>query len=170
MKTSICGPTPPAPRPAWVSATGSWATTPPGPIRLSVIGHLTRSTHHRRNWGSPRHRAMWQHDRHSSPQRDRPELRNLSRLSKLRGPSQTIADDVKNGTTSCLFYSLAFLYQTPGPILDTIKAVTARDELFVYGISEPVRLSCLRHIQYKFVLTAGYYFPIRRILSAIGRP
>ena len=31
---------------------------------------------------------MWQHDRHYSPQGDQPELRNLSRLSKLGGPSQ----------------------------------------------------------------------------------
>ena len=30
---------------------------------------------------------MWQHDRHYSPQGDQPELRNLSRLSKLGGPS-----------------------------------------------------------------------------------
>ena len=30
---------------------------------------------------------MWQHDRHYPPQGDRPELRNLSRLSNLRGPS-----------------------------------------------------------------------------------
>src|SRR3954447_9881247 len=71
---------------------------PPGPIRLSVIGHLTRSTKHWRNWGSPRHRPMWQHDRHSSPQGDRPELRNLSRLSKLRGPSQFLP----------VFYGVAF--------------------------------------------------------------
>ena len=48
----------------------------------------------------------------------------------------TIADDIGRGTTSCLFYSLAFLYQTPGPVLDAIKGVTARDDLFVYGISD----------------------------------
>src|SRR5918993_145475 len=30
---------------------------------------------------------MWQHDWHTSPQEDRPELRNLSWLSKLGGPS-----------------------------------------------------------------------------------
>jgi hypothetical protein len=39
----------------------------------------------------PRNRPMWQHDGHSSPQEDRPELRKLSRLSKLRGPSQSAA-------------------------------------------------------------------------------
>jgi len=49
---------------------------------------------------------------------------------------KTIADDIGNATTSCLFFSLAFLYQTPGPILDAITKVTANDELFVYGISD----------------------------------
>jgi integrase len=34
---------------------------------------------------------MWQHDWHTSPQEDRPELRNLRRLSKLGGPSQISA-------------------------------------------------------------------------------
>lgn len=48
----------------------------------------------------------------------------------------TIANDIETGTSSCLFYSLAFLYQTPGVILDAIKAVTADDNLFVYGISD----------------------------------
>jgi phosphatidylserine/phosphatidylglycerophosphate/cardiolipin synthase-like enzyme len=56
------------------------------------------------------------------------------------GPSNellaTIADDIQNGTTSSLFYSLAFLYQTPGPIQDAIRAVSSRDDRFVYGISD----------------------------------
>jgi phosphatidylserine/phosphatidylglycerophosphate/cardiolipin synthase-like enzyme len=47
-----------------------------------------------------------------------------------------IADDIGDKTTSSLFYSLAFLYQTPGPILDAIKKVTADDDIFVYGISD----------------------------------
>jgi phosphatidylserine/phosphatidylglycerophosphate/cardiolipin synthase-like enzyme len=47
-----------------------------------------------------------------------------------------IADDIGNKTKSNLFYSLAFLYQTPGPILDAIKKVTADDAIFVYGISD----------------------------------
>ncbi len=47
-----------------------------------------------------------------------------------------IADDIGNKTTSNLFYSLAFLYQTPGPILDAIKKVTEDDSIFVYGISD----------------------------------
>lgn len=47
-----------------------------------------------------------------------------------------IADDIGNHTGSSLFFSLAFLYQTPGPILDAIKKVSESDELFVYGISD----------------------------------
>ena len=49
---------------------------------------------------------------------------------------QTIADDIEKKTTSSLFFSLAFLYQTPGPILDAIKKVSQDDEIFVYGISD----------------------------------
>jgi phospholipase D-like protein len=52
--------------------------------------------------------------------------------AKLQG----VADDVKTGTTSSLLYSLAFLYETPGVILDAIKAVTANASLFVYGLSD----------------------------------
>src|SRR3954468_23484642 len=85
MRIYTCAPTPPVPRPAWAS--GSRATTPPGPIRHSAIGRPMRSTNHRRSRGLLRHRSVWQHDRHYSPQGDRPELRNLSRLSKLGGPA-----------------------------------------------------------------------------------
>jgi phosphatidylserine/phosphatidylglycerophosphate/cardiolipin synthase-like enzyme len=48
----------------------------------------------------------------------------------------TIVDDIANKTTSNLFYSLAFLYQTPGPMLEAIKKVTKDKKLFVYGISD----------------------------------
>ena len=47
-----------------------------------------------------------------------------------------IADDIKNNTTSSLLYSLAFLYETPGVVRDAIKAVTDKDTIFVYGISD----------------------------------
>jgi hypothetical protein len=47
-----------------------------------------------------------------------------------------IAADIADGTTSSLLYSLAFLSMTPGPILDAIKTVTAKDDIFVYGISD----------------------------------
>ncbi|HEV7993145.1 MAG TPA: phospholipase D-like domain-containing protein [Gemmatimonadaceae bacterium] len=48
----------------------------------------------------------------------------------------TIAADIAGQTTSSLFYSLAFLYQTPGAVLDAIKKVTLDPDLFVYGISD----------------------------------
>src|SRR4051812_225789 len=91
MRIYTCAPTPPVPRPAWASAAGSRATTPPGPIRHSAIGRPMRSTNHRRSRGLLRHRSVWQHDRHYSPQGDRPELRSLSRLSKLGGPAHKIS-------------------------------------------------------------------------------
>jgi hypothetical protein len=47
-----------------------------------------------------------------------------------------IATDIKTNTTSSLLYSLAFLYETPGVVLDAIKAVTADKNIFVYGISD----------------------------------
>jgi phosphatidylserine/phosphatidylglycerophosphate/cardiolipin synthase-like enzyme len=47
-----------------------------------------------------------------------------------------IADDIEHGTSSSLFFSLAFLYQTPGPIQDAIRKVMEDDALFAYGISD----------------------------------
>ena len=47
-----------------------------------------------------------------------------------------VAEDIGEQTTSSLFYSLAFLHQTPGPILDSIEKVTQSDEIFVYGVSD----------------------------------
>jgi hypothetical protein len=46
-----------------------------------------------------------------------------------------IAADLKS-TTSSLLYSLAFLYESPGVVLEAIKAVTADKNIFVYGISD----------------------------------
>jgi len=46
-----------------------------------------------------------------------------------------VAADLGSATSS-LFYSLAFLYQTEGPIRDAITAITADDSVFVYGISD----------------------------------
>jgi len=48
---------------------------------------------------------------------------------------QTIATDI-GATKSSLLYSLAFLYETPGPILDSIKQVMLNPDRFVYGISD----------------------------------
>lgn len=47
-----------------------------------------------------------------------------------------IGDDIRDHTTSCLFYSLAFLAITPGVIKEAIKKVTRKNEIFVYGISD----------------------------------
>ncbi|HSL05125.1 MAG TPA: phospholipase D-like domain-containing protein [Nitrospiraceae bacterium] len=49
---------------------------------------------------------------------------------------QLIADDIGKKTTSNLFYSLAFLYQTDGPIRDEIAKITQDKKIFVYGISD----------------------------------
>lgn len=56
--------------------------------------------------------------------------------SKSNGLQQSIADDIAGHTKSCLFYSLAFLHQTKGPIRDAIKKVSKDDDIFVYGISD----------------------------------
>jgi hypothetical protein len=49
---------------------------------------------------------------------------------------QTIGDDIQNSTTSSLFYSLAFLAQTSGPIKDAIRTVSRKNNIFVYGIAD----------------------------------
>ena len=49
---------------------------------------------------------------------------------------QNIAEDISTKTVSSLFYSLAFLYQTEGPIRTAITKVTQSDTAFVYGISD----------------------------------
>ncbi|MFN5168937.1 MAG: phospholipase D-like domain-containing protein [Cyclobacteriaceae bacterium] len=46
-----------------------------------------------------------------------------------------IAKDLE-ATKSSLFFSLAFLYQTPGPIVNTIKKIQKDKSLFCYGISD----------------------------------
>lgn len=48
---------------------------------------------------------------------------------------QKLATDIA-ATKSSLFYSLAFLYETPGPILNSIKQVTGASNIFVYGLSD----------------------------------
>jgi len=53
---------------------------------------------------------------------------------------KSIGDDVRDNTTSSLFFSLAFLYQTPGAIQDAIKKHQKDDQIFSYGISDrPVK-------------------------------
>jgi len=46
-----------------------------------------------------------------------------------------VADDITH-TTSSLFFSLAFLYQTPGKIRDAITKISEDDTKFVYGMSD----------------------------------
>ena len=56
--------------------------------------------------------------------------------SKSNALLQSIADDIGEQTTSSLFYSLAFLFETKGPIRDAIEKVTKSDAIFAYGISD----------------------------------
>jgi phosphatidylserine/phosphatidylglycerophosphate/cardiolipin synthase-like enzyme len=49
---------------------------------------------------------------------------------------KAIADDIGTKTTSSLFFSLAFLYQTPGVVHNAIKKLLRREDIFVYGISD----------------------------------
>jgi hypothetical protein len=49
---------------------------------------------------------------------------------------QTIGDDIERDTNSCLFFSLAFLYQTKGAIRDAIEKILKDENIFVYGISD----------------------------------
>ncbi len=49
---------------------------------------------------------------------------------------KTVADDIAQNVKSSLFYSLAFLYQTPGVILEAINKVTNDANVFVYGMSD----------------------------------
>lgn len=47
-----------------------------------------------------------------------------------------VADDVSGKTTSNLLFSLAFLYQTPGAMLDAINKLAKNSKIFIYGISD----------------------------------
>ncbi|HYD43396.1 MAG TPA: phospholipase D-like domain-containing protein [Anaeromyxobacter sp.] len=60
----------------------------------------------------------------------------FSPMSSRQSALAKIAADVGSKTTSSLFYSLAFLYQTPGPMLKAIQRVTAQEKVFVYGMSD----------------------------------
>jgi len=48
----------------------------------------------------------------------------------------SIAKDISDHTTSSLFFSLAFLYQTPGAVLNAIKKLQSDRKVFSYGISD----------------------------------
>lgn len=55
--------------------------------------------------------------------------------SKGEGVLQSVADDILR-TKSSVFYSLAFLNQTGGAVTDAIEAITKKEGIFVYGISD----------------------------------
>ena len=44
--------------------------------------------------------------------------------------------------SSSVLYSLAFLYQTDGPVREAVKKITENSDIFVYGISDK---QCRRH-------------------------
>lgn len=60
----------------------------------------------------------------------------FSPRSKQNAVLKAVADDIANHTTSSLFFSLAFLYQTPGPIRDAVKKIQKDATVFSYGISD----------------------------------
>lgn len=61
---------------------------------------------------------------------------SFSPHTKPNARLKSVADDVANQTTSSLFYSLAFLYETAGPVKNAIIKITKSKSLFVYGISD----------------------------------
>lgn len=60
---------------------------------------------------------------------------SFSPHAKDNAALSVIADDIKKAKSS-IFYSLAFLSQTKGIVAETIKEVTNKKDLFVYGISD----------------------------------
>ena len=60
----------------------------------------------------------------------------FSPRSKKNAVLNAIADDIAKNTSSSLFFSLAFLYQTPGPIRNAIKNIKDNNKIFSYGISD----------------------------------
>jgi hypothetical protein len=47
-----------------------------------------------------------------------------------------IGEDIGTKAMSCVFYSLAFLFETPGAVRDAITKVAKKKNVFVYGISD----------------------------------
>jgi phosphatidylserine/phosphatidylglycerophosphate/cardiolipin synthase-like enzyme len=60
----------------------------------------------------------------------------FSPRSKENAVLQSIADDISDNTTSSLFFSLAFLYQTKGAIQAAVKKIKKDNQIFSYGISD----------------------------------
>jgi hypothetical protein len=68
------------------------------------------------------------------PQRTRNCLQ-VRKTWKTFAALQAIADDIET-TSSNLFFSLAFLFQTPGAILNAITKLKQNNKIFCYGISD----------------------------------
>ena len=60
----------------------------------------------------------------------------FSPRAKKNAVLSTIAKDIASNTTSSLFFSLAFLYQTPGAIRNAVKKLQKDGQIFSYGISD----------------------------------
>lgn len=60
----------------------------------------------------------------------------FSPRSKPNAVLSSIAEDIAENTTSSLFFSLAFLYQTPGAIQKAVKKIQRDKSVFSYGISD----------------------------------
>ena len=60
----------------------------------------------------------------------------FSPRSKKNAVLTSLANDIEKNTTSSLFFSLAFLYQTPGAIQKAIKKIKKDKTVFSYGISD----------------------------------
>src|SRR5258705_2733703 len=60
----------------------------------------------------------------------------FSPRAKNNAVLDTIAVDVANNTTSSLFFSLAFLYQTKGAMQNAFKKIKDDNNIFSYGISD----------------------------------
>ncbi|ECA1950193.1 phospholipase [Salmonella enterica subsp. enterica serovar Virchow] len=61
---------------------------------------------------------------------------SFSPRSSKNAVLEDIADDIANNTKSSLFFSLAFLYQTPGLILNAVRKIKNDTTVFSYGISD----------------------------------
>ncbi|MDB6121342.1 MAG: phospholipase [Pedosphaera sp.] len=49
---------------------------------------------------------------------------------------KSVAEDIGENTSSSLFFSLAFLYETPGAMRKAVEKLQKDDEIFSYGISD----------------------------------
>ena len=61
----------------------------------------------------------------------------FSPRSKENAVLKSIADDIADNTTSSLFFSLAFLSQTPGPIQEAVKKIKKDNKIFVLWHCRP---------------------------------